>query len=53
MRSTMMHEIGHSGAWQLAILTIIIASWVLYLYFAPDNWREWASNTILIFSSDE
>ena len=39
----MMHEVGYSGAWQLAILAIIIASWVLYRYVAPDNWREWAS----------
>ena len=39
----MMHEIGYSGAWQLAVIAIIIASWVLYRYFAPDNWREWAS----------
>ena len=41
--SAMMHEIGYSGAWQLAVIAIIIASWVLYRYFAPDNWREWAS----------
>ena len=34
--------IAHSGAWGLAIVMIVIASWVFYRYFAPKGWREWA-----------
>jgi protein-S-isoprenylcysteine O-methyltransferase Ste14 len=36
-------HIAHSGAWGLAIIMIVIASWFLYRYLAPRNWREWAS----------
>lgn len=28
--------------WPYAILTIVIASWALYHFFAPASWREWA-----------
>ena len=35
-------HIAHSGAWGLAIVMIVIASWVFYRYFAPKGWREWA-----------
>ena len=35
-------HIAHSGAWGLAIVMILIASWVFYRYFAPKGWREWA-----------
>jgi len=34
--------VAHSGAWGLAIVMIVIASWVFYRYFAPKGWREWA-----------
>jgi len=34
--------IAHSGAWGLAIIVIVIVSWVFYRYFAPRTWREWA-----------
>jgi len=27
--------------WPYAILTIVIASWVLYHFLAPASWREW------------
>lgn len=38
-----MHEqIGHSGAWALALIVIVVASWLLYRYLAPKTWREWA-----------
>jgi len=33
----------HSGAWGLAAIMIVVASWALYRYLAPKNWREWAS----------
>ena len=35
-------HITHSGAWPLAIIMIVIASWLFYRYFAPKGWREWA-----------
>jgi protein-S-isoprenylcysteine O-methyltransferase Ste14 len=31
----------HSGAWGLAVIMIVVASWFFYRYFAPKNWREW------------
>lgn len=39
----MKDNIAHSGAWGVAIIMIVIASWVLYHYLAPKTWREWAS----------
>ena len=39
----MNEHIPHSGAWFLAALMIVIASWIFYRYFAPKTWREWAS----------
>lgn len=38
----MSAHIAHSGAWALAIVMIVIASWLFYRYFAPKGWREWA-----------
>jgi protein-S-isoprenylcysteine O-methyltransferase Ste14 len=35
--------IAHSGAWPLAVLMIVVASWLVYRYLAPKTWREWAS----------
>ncbi|CCA93151.1 hypothetical protein [Novosphingobium sp. PP1Y] len=32
----------HSGVWALAIIMIVIASWLFYRYIAPKTWREWA-----------
>lgn len=37
-----MQDIAHSGAWGLAAIMIVVASWVLYRYLAPKTWREWA-----------
>lgn len=39
----MVAQITHSGAWGLAIIMMVIASWLFYRYFAPRTWREWAS----------
>lgn len=36
-------SIGHSGAWAIAIIMIVLVSWVLYRSLAPKSWREWAS----------
>ena len=30
------------GFWQLTILMVVIASWLLYRYVAPRGWREWS-----------
>lgn len=32
----------HYGHWGLALLMVVIASWVLYRYVAPKRWREWS-----------
>lgn len=39
----MERGIEHSGAWAIALIVIVIASWLLYRYLAPKTWREWAS----------
>ncbi len=38
----MKEHIAHSGAWGLALIVIVAASWFFYRYFAPKNWCEWA-----------
>lgn len=38
----MKRGIEHSGAWVIALIVIVIASWFLYRYLAPKTWREWA-----------
>jgi protein-S-isoprenylcysteine O-methyltransferase Ste14 len=38
----MEKHIAHSGAWGLAVIMIVVASWLFYRYFAPKTWREWA-----------
>ncbi len=38
----MERTIAHSGAWAVAIIMIVVASWLLYKYLAPKTWREWA-----------
>ena len=30
------------GTWDLTAVMVIIASWILYRYVAPQRWREWA-----------
>ena len=37
----MERGIEHSGAWAIALIVIVIASWLLYRYLAPKTWREW------------
>lgn len=31
----------HVGAWGLAVIVIVILSWLFYSYFAPRSWKEW------------
>lgn len=38
----MNQDIVHSGAWGIAVIMTVIASWVVYRYLAPKSWREWA-----------
>ncbi|ALP52289.1 isoprenylcysteine carboxyl methyltransferase [Candidatus Tenderia electrophaga] len=38
----MKENIAHSGAWGIAAIMIVVASWLFYRYFAPKTWREWA-----------
>lgn len=38
----MKEHFAHSGAWGVAAIMIVVASWLFYRYFAPKNWREWA-----------
>jgi protein-S-isoprenylcysteine O-methyltransferase Ste14 len=39
----MNENISHSEAWGLALIMIVVASWLFYRYIAPKTWREWAS----------
>jgi len=39
----MNENVAHSGVWALALIMIVIASWLLYRFLAPKTWREWAS----------
>lgn len=32
----------HIGAWGLALIVIVLLSWLFYRYFAPRSWKEWA-----------
>lgn len=31
----------HVGMWGLAAIVIVVVSWLLYKYLAPDSWKEW------------
>lgn len=37
----------HSGMWPLALIMIVVATWLLYRYMAPASWREWASTGVV------
>ena len=37
----MTDPIAHSGAWGIALIVIVVVSWLFYRYFAPESWREW------------
>jgi methanethiol S-methyltransferase len=32
----------HVGVWGLAVIVIVVVSWLLYRYLAPQGWKEWA-----------
>lgn len=31
----------HVGMWSLAAIVVLIVSWLLYRYLAPQSWKEW------------
>jgi methanethiol S-methyltransferase len=37
----------HAGFWGLAVIVIVIVSWLLYRYLAPDDWKEWTRAGVL------
>ncbi len=38
-----MNEVtGHTGWWGVALIMVVLVSWLFYRYFAPRSWREWA-----------
>lgn len=32
----------HVGMWGLAAIVIVVVSWLLYRYLAPQSWKEWS-----------
>lgn len=38
----MNEQTGHAGLWGIALIVIVLVSWLFYRYFAPKSWREWA-----------
>jgi protein-S-isoprenylcysteine O-methyltransferase Ste14 len=43
----MKEHIANSGAWGIALIVIVVASWFLYRYLAPKTWKEWASAGVI------
>ena len=37
----------HVGMWGLAAIVIMIASWLMYRYLAPQSWKEWTRTGVL------
>lgn len=37
----------HVGTWGLAVVVIVVVSWIMYRYLAPDNWKEWTRAGVL------
>lgn len=43
----MERGIEQSGAWVIALIVIVIASWFLYRYLAPKTWHEWIAAVLI------
>ena len=43
----MNQPIAHSGVWAMALIMIVIVSWILYKYLAPKSWREWTGAGVI------
>lgn len=37
----------HVGAWGMAAIVIVIVSWLMYRYLAPQSWKEWTRAGVL------
>ena len=37
----------HVGMWGMAVIVIVIASWLMYRYLAPQSWKEWSRAGVL------
>ncbi|MDY0351598.1 MAG: isoprenylcysteine carboxylmethyltransferase family protein [Desulfobulbaceae bacterium] len=37
----------HVGTWGLAVIVIVLISWLLYRYLAPQSWKEWSRAGVL------
>lgn len=37
----------HVEMWGLAAIAIVIVSWPMYRYLAPDGWKEWTRTGVL------
>jgi protein-S-isoprenylcysteine O-methyltransferase Ste14 len=37
-----METAKETGYWQLTVIMVVIASWLLYRYVAPKGWKEWS-----------
>ncbi len=37
----------HVGMWGIAVIVIVIVSWLLYRYLAPGSWKEWTRVGVL------
>lgn len=35
-------ELYLGGTWGLTVIMVVIASWILYRYVAPQSWKEWS-----------
>src|SRR5918995_5568583 len=35
-------EVPPGGAWGLTLVMVVIVSWILYRYVAPQSWKEWS-----------
>ncbi len=37
-----MESAKETGYWQISVIMVVIASWLLYRYVAPKGWKEWS-----------
>lgn len=37
----------HVGFWGMALIVVVVVSWIMYRYLAPEGWREWTRAGIL------
>jgi protein-S-isoprenylcysteine O-methyltransferase Ste14 len=37
----------HVGVWGLAAVVVVIVSWLMYRYLAPESWKEWTRVGVL------